>query len=685
MKTDFIQRISRLLEEHLSEEQFGVSELASKTGMSRSNLLRKIKAQTGKSASQFIRDYRLDRSRTMLLEEDLTVSEISYAVGFASSSYFTKCFREKFGHTPGELSREEVLPEEAPDEAGPSGNVPMHKFPKWLIWAGAGSLAAVALILLFLVPGKNRILPQEKSIAVLPFHNESSDASNLYLINGLMEAVLNDLQKIEDLRVISRTSVEKFREVKHTAQEIGSELDAAYLVTGSGQKYQNQISLNVQLVDARNDQQLWSGHYLREDIDIFELQKEVSASIAREIQARITPEEQLILEKRPTDNLEAYDFFLKGLNQFYVGSTQGLDSAVYYFKEAVKLDPEFARAHADIGIAYAFLDIFAIQKSYLDEVKLSADRALELDSTLAQGLIARGLYHTLLREYQQALPFFEKALETNPNSSLAINMLSNHYANYVPNTEKYLEYALRGMSLDMASRDSMEIGMNFMHVSNAFIQSGFIEEAHEYIRKALAYHPGNFYADIIRAYILYAQGGSLDGSREILEALLSQYPGNLDLLKELGNLSYYLRDFQESFRYYNRWLRESTSQGLPPSRGEFAKIGVVMARTGHQEASDTLFKAYKHYAEEDQSVYKHLSLAVYYAWEGQTEASVREMELFSKMDRYPYWYVLFLATDPLLDEMYQDADFSALMEDITRRFWDYHEQMRRRLVARGVL
>jgi hypothetical protein len=127
------------------------------------------------------------------------------------------------------------------------------------------------------------------------------------------------------------------------------------------------------------------------------------------------------------------------------------------------------------------------------------------------------------------------------------------------------------------------------------------------------------------------------------------------------------------------------ARGQPCSPGEFAKMGLVMAKTGRQERSDSLFRAYKQYADEDQSVYKHLSLAVYHAWKGQKEASLREMELFSEMDRYPYWYVLFLATDPLLDDMYQDADFSALMEGITREFWEYHQQMRRTLVARGVL
>jgi AraC-like DNA-binding protein len=229
MENEFLRKVTAIIEEHISNEQFGVSELAREVGMSRSNLLRKIKKLSTLSVSQFIRRVRLANAMEMLKQKDLTVSEVSYSVGFSSTSYFVKCFREFYGYPPGEVGRRgsgEFVPEK---RKGP--------FNKRLLQV-AGVLAIVlAAFLLFIVVKPRRPVSGEleKSIAVLPFKNDSNDSSNIYIINGLMESLLENLQKIEDLRVISRTSVERYRDNSRTAPEIARELNANYLVEGSGQ------------------------------------------------------------------------------------------------------------------------------------------------------------------------------------------------------------------------------------------------------------------------------------------------------------------------------------------------------------------------------------------------------------------------------------------------------------------
>ena len=202
-RSEFIQKAEVIVLEHISNEQFGVSELAEAMNMSRSNLLRKIKKETQLSASQFIRQVRLAKSMELLKQHSFTVSEVSYKVGFGSTSYFIKCFREFYGYPPGEAGKIKI--EDEPIEEQPS----LFKKYRWL-FLGAASVMLIVLSVFLFMKKDSEPIQAEKSIAVLPFKNESSDSLNLYFVNGLMESSLNNLQKIGDLRVISRTSVEKY-------------------------------------------------------------------------------------------------------------------------------------------------------------------------------------------------------------------------------------------------------------------------------------------------------------------------------------------------------------------------------------------------------------------------------------------------------------------------------------------
>ncbi|MCK5337888.1 MAG: hypothetical protein KAJ50_03715, partial [Bacteroidales bacterium] len=285
----------------------------------------------------------------------------------------------------------------------------------------------------------------KKSIAVLPFINDSNDSSNVYIINGLMESTLNNLQKIEDLRVISRTSVEKYRNNPKTIPEIARELNVKYLVEGSGQKIGDQILLNIQLIEAQSDKHLWSEQYNREVKDIFDLQREVAKKITDQIEVIITPAEEERINKAPTDDLVAYDYFLKGLDLLNKPTGENLENAILYFRKAIEHDDEFARAYADIAIAYYLLDVLLAEKKYSELIGYYSDKALLIDPQLPYSLIARAVFYMNNKAYEQALPYLEKALEYNPNSDVAIRFLADFYANHTPDTEKYLEYALLGI------------------------------------------------------------------------------------------------------------------------------------------------------------------------------------------------------------------------------------------------
>jgi len=340
IENDFLRKITEIIEENISNEQFGVSELAHETGMSRSNLLRKVKTLTKLSVSQFVRQVRLKHAMEMLRQTSLTVSEISYKVGFSSTSYFIKCFRDYYGYPPGEVGKRDL------DESESIG-IGQSKKKKIITVLGIVVVLAVSAFFLFnfFNPSSPKQNDLEKSIAVLPFKNDSNDSTNIHIINGLMESIINNLQKIEDIRVISRTSVEKYRTNPKTIPEMTKELNVNYFVEGSGQKIGDQILLNIQLIEAPSDKHLWAEQYNREAKDVFNLQNEVAKKIADEIQVIITPEEEERINKVPTDDLVAYDYFLKGLDLLYKGTRESLEEAITNFKKAIeysiKFDPQF--------------------------------------------------------------------------------------------------------------------------------------------------------------------------------------------------------------------------------------------------------------------------------------------------------------------------------------------------------
>ncbi len=294
IENDFLSQLTVIVDKNISNEQFGVSELADEMNMSRSNLLRKVKKQTKLSVSQLISQVRLKRAMELLRKSSFNVSEVSQQVGFSSTSYFIKCFREYYGYPPGEVGKR-------PEEQVVA--VPAYQ-PKTkrnlLILASVGLVVALAVgLFIYKPPSSSGSSVIEKSVVVLPFKNESNDSTNIYLINGLMESTLNNLQKIKDLKVISRTSAEKYRNTTKSIPEMAKELNANYFIEGSGQKIGDRILLNIQLIEGSTDKHLWANQYRREAKDIFALQQEIAKNIAEEIQAIITPEEAQRIGKNP--------------------------------------------------------------------------------------------------------------------------------------------------------------------------------------------------------------------------------------------------------------------------------------------------------------------------------------------------------------------------------------------------
>jgi len=274
---------------------------------------------------------------------------------------------------------------------------------------------------------KDKIADQEKSIAVLPFINDSPDNENMYFINGIMEEILNNLQKISDLRVISRTSVEQYRGPdKPTIPDIVKELNVNFIVEGSGQKYGNKYRIRVQLLNASNEEShLWGESYeqeIKETEDIFTVQSQIAQSIAAELQAVITPEEKQLIEKIPTTNLTAHDYYLKGIQAYYdywqkadLGLVQ---ESIGYFRKSLEHDPDYSLAYTGLGRAYWMLGHYAPNRSsyHWEESIRLFKKAISLDPGNGWAYSELGLVqNNWVWDSTASRKSFEKALELAPN------------------------------------------------------------------------------------------------------------------------------------------------------------------------------------------------------------------------------------------------------------------------------
>ena len=298
----------------------------------------------------------------------------------------------------------------------------LQKVKKY-VYSGITVIAVLLITGLFIIP---RLFhpgdEMDKSIAVIPFHYMSDEPDKQYLADGVMDAILLNLSKIENLRVVSRTSVEQYRETDKTVNAICQELGVAYLLEGSFQKFGDMAKLIVQLIQPGKEQHLWANEYDRNWTEIFAVQSEVAQTIAGELQVAIAPEEQQLIEKIPTTNMTAYDAYLHG--QFHLNKVtpNDLDTAMRYFELAIDKDPEFAEAYVGIAAVWVWLQQFMAVSADDASPKImeACERALELDNTLSEAYeVQLGLYAWGRWDWKAGEEVLNKAISINPNSANA--------------------------------------------------------------------------------------------------------------------------------------------------------------------------------------------------------------------------------------------------------------------------
>jgi TolB-like protein len=263
----------------------------------------------------------------------------------------------------------------------------------------------------------------QKSIAVLPFENLSEDKANAYFAEGIQDEILTRLSKIADLKVISRTSTQHYKSAPENLREIARQLGVAHILEGRVQKSGDAVRVNVRLIKAVNDSHLWADTFDRKLTDIFSVESEVAKSIADQLRAKLTGQEEQVIAAKPTDNTEAHDAYLRGLAYSLrtAITPDNMLGAQKYLREAVRLDPKFALGWALLSYVEARgYSTLTLQPTVAlrEEARQAAETALSLQPNLGEAVVAKGDYHyACLKDYDTAVRYFEQARQLLPNNS----------------------------------------------------------------------------------------------------------------------------------------------------------------------------------------------------------------------------------------------------------------------------
>jgi TolB-like protein/Tfp pilus assembly protein PilF len=563
-----------------------------------------------------------------------------------------------------------------------------------LVVTGVAISAAVGFFLLPRVSA-HKI---DKSIAVLPFENRSDEKENAYFADGIQDDVLTNLSKIGDLKVISRTSVMLYRGKASNVREIGKALGVSTILEGSVRRVGNRVRVNVQLIDASNDEHVWAEDYDRDLTDVFAIQTDLAQKIARELQAKLSPAEKVQIERKPTDNSEAYLAFMQGNEICHRADRfrSNTEKAEQLFEKATKLDPKFASAFAALAWVHdwSYHD-FDPTPARKDRARAAADTAIRLQPDLPEAHLALGFYHYYCeRDYQAALNQFAIAKQSLPNSAevyMAIGAIERRQGKWEESTAN-LERAV-----SLSPKDAWIL----QNLADNYYATRNFEAADMIFDRAIEAAPESFGPRAEKAKLAVAWKGDLsaaekelrqvstgvdpDGAATLarMELLLLQrkFPDALAVLKQTpqdashydkprelfeGAIYTLLNDKEKAFSAFARArpIAEKAVRESPDDASRHATLGLILAGLGENDAAIAEGKHAAELLPESQDALDGpkmtVALAQIYAWTGESDQALQLLD--RSLSTANGVTVPFLRLDPIWDPLRNDPRFQALID-----------------------
>ncbi len=538
----------------------------------------------------------------------------------------------------------------------------------------------------------------DKSIAVLPFENLSDEKENAYFADGIQDDVLTNLSKVGDLKVISRTSVMPYRGKASNVREIGKALGVGAILEGSVRRIGNRVRVNVQLINAENDEHMWAEDYDRDLTDVFAIQTDLAQQIVRELQAKLSPIEKAQIERRPTENGEAYLAFMQGHETFYRPDKfrSNTEKAEQLFEKATKLDPNFAGAFAALAWihdwSYKDFDPTPARK---EKARAAAVEALRLQPTLAEAHLAMGFYYYYCeRDYQGALNEFAIAKLSLPNSPevyMAIGAIERRQGKWKESTA----------NLERAASLSPKDAWVLQNLADNYYATRNFETADKIFDRAIEAAPGSFAARAEKASLAIDWKGDLgemerqlaqvptgfdpDGlityARMQLLILQRKFPDALALLQQSPQDLYHKNKPKDLFEgaiytYSNnkekarpaferaRPIVEKALRESSDDASRHVTLGLILAGLGEKDAAIAEGKRAVELLPESQDALEGpktaVALAQIYAWTGEKDEA---LELLERSLSTPNGVTVpVLRLDPIWDPLRTDPRFQALID-----------------------
>jgi len=457
-------------------------------------------------------------------------------------------------------------------DTGPVHPVSPPRWPRWALIA-ALLLSGCALAISFAIFFRHRAMRSEifagvvsaipyKSIAVLPFENLSDDKQNAYFADGVQDEILTNLAKVADLKVISRTSVMQYKNsIQRNLREVGKALGVAHILEGAVQRAGGRVRVSAQLIDARTDAHLWAESYDRDIADVFAIENELAEQIVAQLKSKLSPQEKAAIEEKPTNDLAAYDLYLRGrdlIDGAVFSSGKELFDAIGLLQQALKRDPSFALAYYQLAHAHDQLYLRAIdhtaERLKLAEVAIESLRRLKPDSGEAHLALAKHLYWGYL-DYDNARKELAVAQRSLPNEPVLFLL-----AGYIDRRQSRWDESLKNMQhaleLDPAGPQTpldnyvLKAGPTIMleQISRTYVLLRRYADAAAALDRALAMAPNNPALRLNRARVDLISRGDIQPFKNTLRSLLVDKSQAADFAPQWLELAEYERNWDEATR-----------------------------------------------------------------------------------------------------------------------------------------
>ncbi len=533
-----------------------------------------------------------------------------------------------------------------------------------------------------------------KSIAVLPFINDTPDEENIYFINGAMESVLNNLSTIKDLKVLPRRSVEQYRDKILPIPEIAAAQKVSYVLEGSMQKYGEQISITLRLID-QNDLQLWSRQFDREiqqAEEYFAFWSEIAQLIAEELKVVISPEEKQRIEKIPTTSLTAQTYYQRGYDifvEYYLEKepkdTNKLNTAEHFFRQALEYDSTCAPAY--VYLAWVVLNSpwrYNSPQVKLDSMLSLGNKALSYDDQLSEAYGIRGLYYHFQGEPEKALYEYNTALKFNPNDWFALRQKAMFY--YLTDIPKALECIHRAIWSNTGA--TADIGSLLDRLVTAYQIAGFLEKAEYYIQESFKYtmDTSAYYAGLSTLEFFRC---NWDKVIEYCNKRLELNSTDMDALFNKGAAYLLLKEYKESLGFFEKLIDLMNASGYT--------IYISMKWISYAYRKNGEMKLAEFYLEKELERWNSLieqrrnpglllQRAMVFAYRGMKEEALTDLrELYDLQANQDYKNISMMTDWPFFDNIRDDPEFQKILTDMKAKYQAEHEKVRKWLEENNML